>query len=128
MEERFAQAGQQMLRHWDEGGMVDHPGCQHLFGVVRSAEEAEVEAGPARDPQLHLLQNGCEEGCGGVGGHLGQMNAQVLHARPLRREGDSCGRIWTNKVAQAPLAKTLTCRAADLSLSLCSGDPRWCSE
>ena len=97
--ERSAQAGQQMLRHWDEGGMVTHHGCQHLFGDIRSAEKAEPEAGPARDPQLHLLQMGCVEGCGGGVGLLGQRNAQVLHARPLCCEGDSCGGIWTSKVA-----------------------------
>ena len=51
-DERFecsAQAGQQMLQHWDEGGMVGHHGCQHLFGKVCSAEQAESGAGPARD-------------------------------------------------------------------------------
>ena len=95
-----------MLRHRDEGGMVGHHGCQHLFGDICSAEKAEPEGGPARDPQLHHLQNGCVEGCGGVGGLLGQRNAQVLHARPLYCEAKltpvvASGPAWWLKLQTA---------------------------
>ena len=60
------------------------------------------------------------EGCGGVGGLLEQMNARVLLARPLRCEGDSCGRIWTSKVAQGPQADTLGFASPYLSACCCA--------
>ena len=49
---------QQALWHRYECGMVGDNGVQHLFGDVRSAQQAESQAGPAGDAGLRLLNDG----------------------------------------------------------------------
>ena len=102
-----AQARLQLAGHWDEGGMVSHHGCEQLLGDVCPTQQAEPEARPACDLELHLPEDGCVEGGGGGFWLRGQRNAQVLHARPLCCECDSRGRIWTRKMAEAAQAESL---------------------
>ena len=59
--ESSAKAGQQMIRHWHEGDMVCHHGCQHLLATNALPRRLSLTPEQRTIHQLHeLLQNGCE--------------------------------------------------------------------